>query len=51
LAAIASRALAVDGAQGLFGAVAARVTALPDGLRARDFRIVLPVQFSLENDR
>ena len=30
---------------------AARVTALPDGLRARDFRIVLPVQFSLENDR
>lgn len=30
---------------------AARVTALPEGLRARDFRIVLPVQFSLENDQ
>lgn len=30
---------------------AVRATALPDGLRARDFRIVLPVQFSLENDQ
>ena len=30
---------------------AARVTALPEGLRARDFRLVLPVQFSLENDQ
>ena len=30
---------------------AARVTALPEGLKARDFRIVLPVQFSLENDQ
>lgn len=29
---------------------AVRVTALPEGLKARDFRIVLPVQFSLEND-
>ena len=30
---------------------AARVTALPEGLRARDFRLLLPVQFSLENDQ
>jgi protein TonB len=30
---------------------AVRVTALPDGLKGRDFRIVLPVQFSLENDQ
>ena len=30
---------------------AARITALPEGLKARDFRIVLPVQFSLENDQ
>jgi len=30
---------------------AARVTALPEGLKARDFRLVLPVQFSLENDQ
>ena len=30
---------------------AARVTVLPEGLKARDFRIVLPVQFSLENDQ
>ena len=30
---------------------AARVTALPEGLKARDFRIVLPVQFSLENEQ
>jgi protein TonB len=30
---------------------AARVTALPEGLKARDLRIVLPVQFSLENDQ
>jgi len=32
-------------------AQAARVTALPEGLKARDFRIVLPVQFSLDNDQ
>ena len=30
---------------------AVRVTALPEGLKARDLRIVLPVQFSLENDQ
>ena len=30
---------------------AARVTALPEGLKARDFRIVLPVQFSLDSDQ
>ena len=30
---------------------AARVTALPEGLKARDFRLLLPVQFSLENDQ
>jgi periplasmic protein TonB len=30
---------------------AARVTTLPEGLKARDFRIVLPVLFSLENDQ
>jgi protein TonB len=30
---------------------AARVTTLPEGLKGRDFRILLPVQFSLENDR
>lgn len=29
---------------------AAGVTVLPVGLRERDFRVVLPVQFSLEND-
>ena len=32
-------------------AQAARVTALPEGLKARDFRIVLPVEFSLESDQ
>ncbi|MEI7430628.1 MAG: TonB family protein [Betaproteobacteria bacterium] len=30
---------------------AVRVTALPEGLKGRDFRILLPVQFSLENDQ
>ena len=30
---------------------AARVTLLPEGLKGRDFRIVLPVQFNLENDQ
>jgi protein TonB len=29
---------------------AAHATALPEGLKARDFRILLPVEFSLEND-
>lgn len=29
---------------------AARVTNLPEGLKARDFRVLLPVQFSLENE-
>lgn len=30
---------------------AARVTTLPEGLKARDFRILLPVEFSLDNDQ
>ena len=30
---------------------AAGVTALPDGLKARDFRLVLAVQFSLDDDQ
>ncbi|WP_301102974.1 energy transducer TonB [Propionivibrio sp.] len=30
---------------------AARVTTLPEGLKARDFRILLPVQFSLDDDQ
>ena len=30
---------------------AAHVTALPEGLKARDFRLLLPVQFSLESDQ
>jgi len=32
-------------------AQAARVTSLPNGLKGRDFRVVLPVQFSLESDQ
>jgi protein TonB len=32
-------------------AQAARVTTLPEGLKARDLRILLPVTFSLENDQ
>jgi len=30
---------------------AVRATALPEGMKGRDFRILLPVQFSLENDQ
>ena len=30
---------------------AAAVAALPDGLKARDFRLVLAVQFSLDDDQ
>ena len=30
---------------------AARITSLPDGLKGRDFRVLLPVKFSLEGDQ
>ena len=32
-------------------AQAGRVTAMPEGLKGRDFRFKLPIKFSLENDR
>jgi protein TonB len=32
-------------------AQAARITSLPEGLKGRDFRVLLPVKFSLEGDQ